>query len=74
MTLYLAIMTWRLAWYGFLLLHSFRHGSVHDMATAILLVYLAAVITPASASIQTVAAVLVAPVLTLLLVKYQRAR
>jgi predicted membrane channel-forming protein YqfA (hemolysin III family) len=68
------IMVWRLAWYGYLVYHSVKVKAWRDCSSAFLLMVLSAVVNPNTKPYLALAAFLVAPLLTIGLVRYQKRR
>jgi hypothetical protein len=70
--LLVAIMFWRIGWYGYLLFHSIKVRVWRDAVLAVLLLLLGAVVQHGASSHLAIAAFLVAPLLTLSIVSYQK--
>lgn len=70
--LLVAIMLWRVGWYGFLLFHSLKFHAWRDAAIALLLLMLGAVVSRGTKPYLAIGAFLVAPLLTIALVRYQK--
>jgi hypothetical protein len=70
--LLVGIMLWRIGWYGYLLFHSIKVRVRRDALLAFLLLLLGAVVQHGASAHMAIAAFLVAPLLTLSLVRYQK--
>jgi hypothetical protein len=66
------VAVWRIAWYGYLLYHSVTKKAWLDATTAIFLVFLAFIVNTKTPAHLVWVAALVAPTLTISMVKYQK--